>query len=133
MKFYGFFESHKKFLVFEFMSCGDLHSFLEKNSVKLSLQELLWFCIHIATGMSYIHTLGTLHNDLACRNVLVCRNDGFEEGEYIAKICGMFCRRKKKAELEQIMGCQLTRKKEIMLLGIVLKWFQPDGHHQKCS
>ncbi len=85
---YGLFKSEIEkttLLVMEYVSLGSLDKFLDKNT-NVDLLELQWMCVHIARGMTYLHTLHILHNDLAARNVLLTMNDKQNEGKYLPKI-----------------------------------------------
>ncbi len=88
MLFYGIFNRGiTQHLVLEYFPLGDLTRFMKIRTV--DIYQILWFSIHIARGMSYIHSMGINHNDLAARNVLVGLNNATGEGHYIAKISGL--------------------------------------------
>ncbi len=71
-------------LVLEYVPLGSLDKLLQQNQIEVS--ECQWMSVHVARGMSYIHSLDILHNDLAARNVLVTKNDRENEGKYLLKI-----------------------------------------------
>jgi serine/threonine protein kinase len=86
---YGLFKSEVEkttMLVMEHVSLGSLDEFLGEKADVLDLKELEWMCVHIARGMSYLHSCNILHNDLAARNVLLTINDKQNEGKYLPKI-----------------------------------------------
>ncbi len=85
---YGLFKSEVEkttMLVMEHVSLGSLDKFLDENEDTLDT-ELTWMCVHIARGMTYLHSSKILHNDLAARNVLLTKNDRENEGKYLPKI-----------------------------------------------
>ncbi len=72
-------------IVLEFMSNGDLKSFLrrvrptESSSACISLQHLVSICLDCAKGFQYLQSINYVHRDLAARNVLLSRT-------FVAKI-----------------------------------------------
>ena len=86
---YGLFKNEVEkttMLVMEHVSLGSLDKFLDEKGDTLDLKELEWMCVHIARGMTYLHSSKILHNDLAARNVLLTKNDKENEGKYLPKI-----------------------------------------------
>ncbi len=73
-------------LVMEHVSPGSLDKFVDEQADFLDLTELQWMCVHIARGMTYLHSCNILHNDLAARNVLLTLNDKQNQGKYLPKI-----------------------------------------------
>jgi len=69
-------------VVIEWVDGGDLVNLIQKN--KFGRVELLRFSRMIANGMSALHVTGIIHRDLACRNVMVKRDES--SGEIILKI-----------------------------------------------
>jgi len=65
----------------EFMSKGSLKQLLTDNSSDLDQKNLISFCSNSASGMLYLSSKGIIHRDLACRNLLVTK-----EENYIVKI-----------------------------------------------
>jgi EphA7 len=51
------------------MEHGSLHAYLENNNTSQKLK--VQFALEIASGMSYLASLGFVHRDLATRNVLL--------------------------------------------------------------
>ena len=64
-------------IITEFMSNGDLRSFLRKNRPhggkpgQLALSDLVFMAADIANGMAFLASKNFVHRDLACRNCLV--------------------------------------------------------------
>jgi serine/threonine protein kinase len=58
------------YIVMEYLSLNDLHSFLQSGRVFKEI-DFLSMLIHTARGLNYLHTKNYLHNDIAARNVLV--------------------------------------------------------------
>ncbi len=71
----------------EYCELGSASTFLKKNFSEISNVDLTWMCVHIARGMSYLHSKNPviLHNDLAARNILLDKSDG-KEGKFLAKV-----------------------------------------------
>nr|CAD7595295.1 unnamed protein product [Timema genevievae] len=73
--------SHSPWMVFEFMSHGDLAEVLRRNSrqfwkpvtglLPLNKDSLLSVALQISAGMCYLASQRFVHRDLACRNCLV--------------------------------------------------------------
>jgi serine/threonine protein kinase len=84
---YGLFknEMDKTMLVTEHVPLGSLDKFLDENT-GLDLTELQWMCVHIARGMTYLHSLAILHNDLAAKHIMLTINDKANQGKYLPKI-----------------------------------------------
>ncbi|KAL5484137.1 hypothetical protein EMCRGX_G020585 [Ephydatia muelleri] len=76
-------ENETPSVVFEYLSYGDLKSFLSKNH--RSVQQLVKYMIDVAMGMHYIAERRLTHRNLALKNVYVGENE-------ICKIadCGLF-------------------------------------------
>lgn len=70
----------------EMMPLGSLDAFLEHNEGAIDTKELQMMCVHIARGMSFLHSKDILHNDLATRNVLLTKNDRENDGKYLLKV-----------------------------------------------
>ncbi len=68
------------------MELGSLDQFLDKNMATLDENDLQMMCLHVARGMTYLHSQGILHNDLAARNVLVSQNSEKNDGSYLLKV-----------------------------------------------
>ncbi len=62
-------------MVMEFMNQGSLLNLLRDYSDELDDQNLWNFCLQICQGMVYLENEKVIHRDLACRNVLVSKND----------------------------------------------------------
>jgi serine/threonine protein kinase len=58
----------------EYLPLGSLDGFLEANHGNIDEKELTFMSVHIARGMSYLHSKDILHNDLAARNALITKN-----------------------------------------------------------
>ncbi|EUC58993.1 tyrosine kinase catalytic domain protein [Rhizoctonia solani AG-3 Rhs1AP] len=54
-------------MVSEWMDNGNLHEYLRK----FPSADRYQLCIHIASGLEYMHTRATVHGDLKAANVLV--------------------------------------------------------------
>jgi serine/threonine protein kinase len=74
------------FVVMEYLPLGSAHTYLEQNSKQIDTSDLIWMCLHISRGMSYLHSKDILHNDLASRNVLLTKNEKENDGKYLAKV-----------------------------------------------
>eukprot|EP01118_Nematostelium_gracile_P020294 TRINITY_DN9803_c0_g2_i2.p1 TRINITY_DN9803_c0_g2~~TRINITY_DN9803_c0_g2_i2.p1 ORF type:complete len:218 (+),score=38.62 TRINITY_DN9803_c0_g2_i2:395-1048(+) len=61
----------QKLMVMEYCNLGSLKDYLYENGRSMDQQKLIQMLMDIASGMNYVHSLGILHRDLACRNVLV--------------------------------------------------------------
>ena len=71
--------SETDYMVMEYLSKGDLRSFLIKEgetSQNVGIDELIEISWGIATGMKYLHENGIIHRDLAARNILLTNKDG---------------------------------------------------------
>lgn len=62
-------DQNEHFLVTEFLSKGDLLSIIRTE--KLEIPILIDMAKQAAAGMSYLHSKGIVHRDLALRNLLV--------------------------------------------------------------
>lgn len=58
-------------LVMEFMEAGSLYHLLHNRSVPVEPHVALGLLQDVASGMTFLHLSGILHNDLKSRNVLV--------------------------------------------------------------
>jgi len=58
-------------LILPMMELGDLKSFLQDDTARISHKEALKFSCQIAAGMEYLHTQNIIHRDLAARNCLL--------------------------------------------------------------
>ncbi len=65
---------------------GSLDKFLEDHEDSVEISELKMMCVHIARGMSYLHSRDIIHNDLAARNVLLTPNNVPDDGKYLCKV-----------------------------------------------
>ncbi len=87
VQFYGLHkEGEQVSIIMEFLCEGSLDSFLRNHENQIPSNELNMMCIHIARGMSYLHSQNILHNDLAARNVLATLNDRKDDGKYLLKV-----------------------------------------------
>ncbi|KAF1352970.1 kinase-like protein [Lizonia empirigonia] len=65
----------------EFVSKGSLRGFIETNRMGQSpITDRLKWCIDLATGLAYMHSLEVFHCDFSCRNVLLTEQN-------VVKIC----------------------------------------------
>ncbi|KAG9350734.1 hypothetical protein JZ751_024623 [Albula glossodonta] len=58
-------------LVMEYLPCGSLIGYLEKNRQHVNSKRLLLFASQICKGMEYLQSMRYVHRDLAARNILV--------------------------------------------------------------
>jgi len=75
-----------QYIIMEYANSGDLRNLLVKVAdvgTPFDFQQKVKFIYQIALGMNEIHKLGIMHRDLACRNVLVNKD---ENEELIIKI-----------------------------------------------
>eukprot|EP01134_Creolimax_fragrantissima_P003815 CFRG3815T1 len=82
-------EGHETvYLLLEFLGFGDLHDYLNiENSI--SLEEKIWFSWQISRGLCYVADTGTVHRDIAARNVLLGEATEFTHGHPTIKISDM--------------------------------------------
>ena len=64
-------EAHCPFIVMEIVSKGELYEVLHVSTDPVSPQDQLNWCLDIARGMEYLHSIGFVHRDLKSLNVLV--------------------------------------------------------------
>ena len=84
IRFYGVYYNFTEalyFLVTEFMEKGNLLANLRKKN-DFSTQDLTRFAMEIACGMSYIHSQNIVHRDLACRNVLLDKENKVKVSDF---------------------------------------------------
>ena len=77
-------DKEPKFIVIEYMENGDLYQFLNQHQLdtssaellenRLTVSNLLYISVQIASGMRYLASLKYVHRDLASRNCLVGKN-----------------------------------------------------------
>ena len=75
-------DKEPKFIVIEYMGNGDLYQFLKRHQLDtaelleniLTVSNLLYISVQIASGMRYLASLKYVHRDLASRNCLVGNN-----------------------------------------------------------
>jgi serine/threonine protein kinase len=72
----------KLFLMTEFMSKGSLSDLIKKEGATLSYRRRLDLAVHVACGMSRMHSMGFIHKDIRPDNILV-------DERYVAKIGDM--------------------------------------------
>ena len=85
-----------KYLVLEHCDEGSLYSFLKNSQKPMTQARALHFIKNIASGMAYIHHVGFIHRDLACRNVLLTT---YNKDKLLAKIGDFGLSRPKKKNL----------------------------------
>lgn len=99
-----------KYIVTEYLSGGNLESFLRHHTI--SSEQIVRLCIQIAAGMMNLHQVGILHRDLSARNILV----GEEGGIYTAKISDFGLSRKVKDDFYSSTAIELP-----------VKWTAPES------
>ncbi|CAD5222737.1 unnamed protein product [Bursaphelenchus okinawaensis] len=62
------------YLVMELVNGGSLDKYLIKKGPKLSVKERVTILLDAAKGLDYLHDKGTLHRDVAARNLLIDSN-----------------------------------------------------------
>ena len=77
----------RKTIFLQYCNKGDLKNYLEtlKETDTFTYKVFFEYCTQICDGMSYLHSKGILHLDLACRNIL-CHQEK-EEDSMTLKIC----------------------------------------------
>ncbi len=84
---YGLYQYEKGvMLIMEYVSLGSLSGLLAKHENSLENSQLVNMCRQIALGMEYLHSKNILHNDLACRNVLVSHAEDQVDGHWLLKV-----------------------------------------------
>jgi proto-oncogene tyrosine-protein kinase Met len=63
--------SRPNFIVLEYMSHGDLKSYLVACGQQLSREHLLRLSLDASSGIAYLNSLKLVHRDVAARNVLL--------------------------------------------------------------
>lgn len=99
VKFYETFESnHHILIIMEYVSCGDLLSFVRKRS-KLSESVARYIFRQIIDALNYMHSKGVIHRDIKLDNILIDLNNTIKicdfgvskqikKGEVIYDQCG---------------------------------------------
>ncbi|CAF1003018.1 unnamed protein product, partial [Didymodactylos carnosus] len=64
-------KANETLIVTEYMSGGDLKTWLEKASSLPTREILNNFCLQISRGMAYLERCNQFHGDLRCKNILV--------------------------------------------------------------
>ncbi|WKY11659.1 hypothetical protein Q1695_003323 [Nippostrongylus brasiliensis] len=78
---------HPIYIILEYMKAGALDAYLRKNNAKVTTDERIRFCMGVAWGMEYLHSVSILHRDLATRNCLY-------DGSFYVKIADFGLSRK---------------------------------------
>ena len=70
-------EDGSPFIISEFVSRGSLRDLLDDNSQGLSISKKIKFCLDIARGMNFLHSLTPprVHRDLKSDNLLISETD----------------------------------------------------------
>lgn len=103
--------SHLPIIITEWMSNGDLKSFITTESNTIKMRDLFEFAFDIAKGMNYLHEKKYIHRDLACRNCLLDENQRVKIADF-----GL-CR---KVDTETQIYVQLTER------DLPVRWFPPE-------
>lgn len=70
MAFYGMVVNHEQvMIVMELIQGGSLDKVLKEKEVPI--EEKCDYCVHIASGLAYLHHNGFMHRDMAARNCLL--------------------------------------------------------------
>jgi serine/threonine protein kinase len=72
---FGFSDDDDRVLVFEYMSNGNLRSFLESHTEILMAQRKQW-CVEAAEAVVLLHSYGIIHADIRPENMLLDENYG---------------------------------------------------------
>ena len=111
MNFYGFYnDGSKHYIVMEWMSEGNLKTFLQKE--KPNTLQLVLFSKQIVSAVNFLASKNIVHRDLALRNVLATRA---ESGSIMVKVSDFGLARALDSE-----GIYKTRKRELPF-----KWCAP--------
>ncbi|WKY03265.1 hypothetical protein Q1695_004758 [Nippostrongylus brasiliensis] len=71
--FYGIVQDKPEsaMIVMELIDGGNLKMYLRKNKDTIPVKSRISFAIDVAVGLTYLHTKGCMHRDIACRNCLI--------------------------------------------------------------
>ncbi|KAK0402898.1 hypothetical protein QR680_016601 [Steinernema hermaphroditum] len=59
------------YLVMEFVAGGSVDSYLTKKNTKVGVKSRVQILLDAAMGLEYMHSKGTIHRDVAARNLLI--------------------------------------------------------------
>ena len=75
IRLYDVFENHRYiFMVMEFLSGGDLSTFLSKQQLKINEKQAAKIMSTLAAAVYYLHSYGIIHRDLKPENILLVDN-----------------------------------------------------------
>jgi len=72
----------EKYIVMEYLPLGSLDSVLQKDNRSIPVNQILEMAKDASSGILYLHSRNVLHRDIACRNLLVKK----ENERYVVKV-----------------------------------------------
>lgn len=77
VNYHGLYEDDgNEFIVFEYVSGGSIKSFLQRRKTEIDVPLLIRIAKSAAAGMEYLESKKIVHANLACRNLLIKKEDG---------------------------------------------------------
>lgn len=104
-------KSNLPIIVTEYMTKGDLRTYISNEENRITMRDLFAFAYDIASGMQYLHSKKYIHRDLACRNCLLDSNSRVKIADF-----GL-CR---KVDTETELYVQITER------DLPVRWFPPE-------
>jgi len=115
----------EKYMVFEYVSGGNLLDFLQQNEHNLDIIDLLKMVIGAARGMVYLERKQIVHRDLAARNILIDEKKQVKVGDFGMSRGNMYQSSDVQIPIrwaapEVIRQSPVTTKSDVYSFGIVL-------------